>query len=194
MLAAQYSLEVGKTYLVHSTSSTEPLLISQFDWLNIPSTHPKYSGYLQDLEKAEVRPMYVEAEAMTFDTQNNRVIVRGRVTIYRDRSMLLAEQVIDDRNVNELVAEGKVLLRNPDGSMTRGDRLRLPDDYRDTFPARLDPARHGSSTELGCVDRLSQPRPTPFRLGPLLGWLGFANRQKNDELYDFLIGTTRSSR
>jgi len=49
------SLEVGKTYLVYSTSSTEPLLISQFDWLNIPSTHPKYSGYLQDLEKAEVR-------------------------------------------------------------------------------------------------------------------------------------------
>ena len=50
------SLEVGRTYLVGSTSSTEPLLISRFDWLNIPSTHPKYDGYLQDLEKADVRP------------------------------------------------------------------------------------------------------------------------------------------
>ena len=50
------SLEVGRTYLVGSTSTTEPLLISRFDWLNIPSTHPKYDGYLQDLEKADVRP------------------------------------------------------------------------------------------------------------------------------------------
>ena len=50
------SLDVGKTYLVRSTSSTEPLLISRFNWLNMPNSHPKYDGYLQDLEKAEVLP------------------------------------------------------------------------------------------------------------------------------------------
>ena len=49
---------------------------------------------------------------------------------YHNGFILLAEQAIDDRNVNELVAEGKVLLRNPEGSVMRGDRVRLPDDYR----------------------------------------------------------------
>jgi hypothetical protein len=46
------SLEVGKTYLVRSASGPDPLLISRFDWLNMPSTDPKYRGYLQDLERA----------------------------------------------------------------------------------------------------------------------------------------------
>ena len=127
------TLEAGKTYLIRSTSGTEPLLISRFDWLNMPSTHPKYDGYLQDLEKAEVRPMYIEADAVTHDTQNNRVIVRGSVGIYYDRYFVLAEQVIDDRGTNELIAEGGVILRNVDDSITRGDRVRLTDDYRDMF-------------------------------------------------------------
>lgn len=127
------TLEAGNTYLIRSTSGTEPLLISRFDWLNVPSTHPKYDGYLQDLEKAEVRRMYIEADAVTRDTQNNRVIVRGNVRIYYDESFVLAEQVIDDRSTNELIAEGGVVLRNADGSMTRSDRFRLTDDYRDMF-------------------------------------------------------------
>jgi hypothetical protein len=49
------SLEVGRTYLVQSRSSTKPLLISRFNWMNIPSTHPKYGIYAQDLERAEIR-------------------------------------------------------------------------------------------------------------------------------------------
>jgi hypothetical protein len=44
------TLEVGKTYLIRSRSTSEPLLISRFDWMNIPSTHPKYSVYVRDLE------------------------------------------------------------------------------------------------------------------------------------------------
>ena len=41
--------------------------------------------------------------------------------------------MIYDRSANELVAEGSVKLKNPDGAITRGDRLRLTDDYRDAF-------------------------------------------------------------
>jgi hypothetical protein len=46
------TLEVGRTYLIRSRSASEPLLISQFDWMNIPSTHPKFSVYVRDLELA----------------------------------------------------------------------------------------------------------------------------------------------
>ena len=44
------TLEVGKTYLIRSRSTSEPLLISRFDWMNIPSSHPKFSVYVRDLE------------------------------------------------------------------------------------------------------------------------------------------------
>ena len=118
-------------------SGTEPLQISRYNWLNMPSTDPKYDGYVQDLEKAEVRPMYVEANAVTFDTQNNRVVLRGKVELRYNNFHLFAEQVIDDHSVNELVAEGGVLLVNADRSMTRVDRLRLSDDIRDTFRSIL---------------------------------------------------------
>ena len=127
------ALEVGETYLVRSKDGTEPLLISRFDHLNVPSTHPKYGGYIQDLEKAEVRPMHVEANSVSFDTQTNRVILRGKVQLDYNNSYVFADEVIDDRSINELVAEGGVLLVHPDRSTTRSDRLRLPDDYRDTF-------------------------------------------------------------
>jgi hypothetical protein len=46
------TLDVGKTYLVRSESSNEPLLISRFNWLNVPSTHPKFHDYVRDLELA----------------------------------------------------------------------------------------------------------------------------------------------
>lgn len=131
------SLEVGKTYLVQTMTSTEPLQISRFNWLNMPTTDPKYDGYVQDLEKSEVRPMYVEANSVIFDTQNNRVILRGKVELSYNNFHLFAEQVIDDHGVNELVAEGDVLLLNPDRSITRIDRLRLSDDDRDTFRSIL---------------------------------------------------------
>jgi hypothetical protein len=127
------ALEVGATYLVRSKDGTEPLLISRFDDLNIPSTHPKYDGYIQDLERAEVRPMYVEANSVSLDTQTNRLILRGQVRLDYNSSIVVADEVIDDRSINELVAEGGVLLLHPDRSITRSDRLRLPDDFRDTF-------------------------------------------------------------
>jgi len=126
------SLEVGDTYLVRSMSRSEPLVIQRFNHLNISSTHRKYDGYLRDLERAQVLPMYVEANTVTYETQSNRVILRGKVQIFYNNSYLFADQVIDDRNANELVAEG-VAQPNPDRSSRRVDRLRLPDEFRDTF-------------------------------------------------------------
>ena len=127
------SLEVGRTYLVRLKSSTDHFLISRFNWYNIPSSHPKFDTYLSDLGRGEVRPMYVEANTVTLDAQNNRVIARGKVQIFYKDSILFAEQVTDDRNVNQLIAEGSVLVRGHDGSVTREDQLTLSDDYRDTF-------------------------------------------------------------
>jgi len=131
------SLVVGGTYLVRSKSSTEALLIQRFNHLNLPSGHPLYGIYLRDLEKAEVRPMYVEANNVDLETQDNRLVLRGKVEIHYSNSILFAERVVDDRSVDQLVAEGNVLMVNADGSSTRHDRLRLSDDYRNTFRGTL---------------------------------------------------------
>ena len=44
--------------------------------------------------------------------------------IHYGGALLLAGPVIDDRNVNEVMAEGNVFLRTAEGSTTRSDRLR----------------------------------------------------------------------
>ena len=49
------SLDVGKTYLVRSRSSAEPLFISRYGWMNIPSTHRMFHTYVRDLELASAR-------------------------------------------------------------------------------------------------------------------------------------------
>ena len=133
----EISLGVGLTYLIQSKNNIDPLLISRFNWLNIPSTHPKFDDYVRDLEKTEFRPMYVEANTVTFESQNNRMVVGGKVQVFFKDFMLFADRVTDDRNVNELIAEGRVHLLGRDGSRTREDRLRLPDDYRDAFRGAL---------------------------------------------------------
>ena len=85
--------------------------------------------------------MYVEANTITYDLPNNRVILQGKVELHYNNYILFADQVIDDRNVNELVAK-RALLVNPDrtSTRTRSDHLRLPSDYRDTFRSiRIEP-------------------------------------------------------
>jgi len=74
-----------------------------------------------------------QADQLFYETRNNRVIAHGNVEIYYNNFILTADQVIDDRSANELVAEGSEQLKNPDGAITRSDRLRLTDDFRDAF-------------------------------------------------------------
>jgi LPS-assembly protein len=82
--------------------------------------------------------MCVQADQLLYDARSNRVIAQGNVEIYYNNFILTADQVIYDRSASELVAESSVQLKNPDGAVTRGDRLRLTDDYRDAFSNALE--------------------------------------------------------
>jgi lipopolysaccharide assembly outer membrane protein LptD (OstA) len=90
--------------------------------------------------KSVAQPL--QADQFLFDTRNNRVVAQGQVEFYYKNSSLFAERVIYDRSANELVAEGDVQLKNPDGSITRGDRLRLTDEYRDAFHKAIEEIGH----------------------------------------------------
>jgi LPS-assembly protein len=82
-------------------------------------------------------PLYMQADQLIYDTQNNRVIAQGNVEIYYNNFILTADQVIYDQNTNKLIAEGNAQLKDPNGSITRADRFEALDDFRDAFVQSL---------------------------------------------------------
>jgi lipopolysaccharide export system protein LptA len=50
-------------------------------------------------------PMCVQATQLLIDIRSNSLIARGNVEIYYNNFTLTADQVIDDRNANKLIAE-----------------------------------------------------------------------------------------
>lgn len=48
-------LAVGRTYLLRSEGSSSELLVSRFNWLNVPSSHPRFAGYVGDLTARNAR-------------------------------------------------------------------------------------------------------------------------------------------
>ena len=42
-------LKSGRTYLLRSTSEGREIEVSRYNWLNVPSTHERFGGYVQDL-------------------------------------------------------------------------------------------------------------------------------------------------
>ncbi len=83
------------------------------------------------------QPLYMQADQLIYDTKGNRVIAQGNVEIYYNNFILTADQVIYDQNLNKLIAQGNAQLKDPNGSITRADRLEALDDFRDAFVQSL---------------------------------------------------------
>ncbi len=81
--------------------------------------------------------LYLLADQLTYDTRGNRVVVQGGVEIYYDNYILTADQVTYDQNANTLIAEGNTKLKDPDGTVTRANRFKAPEDFRDAFVQSL---------------------------------------------------------
>jgi LPS-assembly protein len=79
----------------------------------------------------------MQADQLIYDTQNNRIIAQGNVEIYYNNFVLTADQVVYDQNLNTLTAEGNAQLKDPNGNITRADRLEATDDFRDAFVESL---------------------------------------------------------
>lgn len=46
---------VGVTYLIYSENAAGSMQISRFNWLNIPSSHPRFETYVQDVVQSQHR-------------------------------------------------------------------------------------------------------------------------------------------
>ena len=91
---------------------------------------------------AEPLPLYMQADQLIYESKSSRVIAQGNVEIYYNNFILTADQVIYDQNLNKLIAAGNAQLKDPNGSVTRADRLEALDDFRDAFVQSLSMVTH----------------------------------------------------
>jgi LPS-assembly protein len=126
------------------TLSLPRTALAQDPSLSVPqasqkSSFPKQPGGIfgpaPKIDRAQ--PLYMQADQLIYDTKGNRVIAQGNVEIYYNNFILTADQVIYDQGVNKLIAEGNAQLKDPNGSITRADRLEALDDFRDAFVQSL---------------------------------------------------------
>ena len=82
-------------------------------------------------------PLFLQGDDLTYDTKGNKVVARGNVQIYYNNFLLTADQSTYDQGANKLLAEGNVQLRDPNGNITRAERLEATDDLRDAFVESL---------------------------------------------------------
>jgi LPS-assembly protein len=117
------------------------------------------------------QPLYMQADQLIYDTKSSRVIAQGNVEIYYNNFILTADQVIYDQNLNKLIARGNAQLKDPNGSVTRGDRIDALDDFRDAFVQSLSMVTHDETRiaadravrREGNVTEFERARFTPCR-------------------------------
>lgn len=98
------------------------------------SANPLF-GAVQPVDRTQ--PLYLQGDELVYDSEGNRIIARGNVEIYFNNYILLADEVIYDQGANTLSAVGNVTLKEPNGLITRGERITLTDDFRDGFVQSL---------------------------------------------------------
>ncbi len=77
--------------------------------------------------------MFVEATELRYDSEKNTVSADGNARVYYQGRVLEADRVIYDRKSGRVYAEGHAKLTEANGTVLRGDRFDLTDDFRDGF-------------------------------------------------------------
>ncbi|MEP0510018.1 MAG: LPS-assembly protein LptD, partial [Aurantimonas coralicida] len=81
--------------------------------------------------------MFLEADTVTYNTDNSIVTASGGVRIDYGSYKLVARNVTYDQNTRRLVASGDVELQQPDGNKVYADSIDITDDFRDGFVKAL---------------------------------------------------------
>ena len=83
------------------------------------------------------QPLLLNGDELTYDTSGNRVTARGNVELYYNNYSVTADEVTYDQSANTLTAAGNVTIRDPNGQITRADRIDITDDFKDGFVEAL---------------------------------------------------------
>ena len=79
------------------------------------------------------QPLYLQGDELIYDSNGDRITARGNVEIFYNDYVLTADEVVYDQSANTLTAVGNVTLRDPNGAITRSERITLTDDFREGF-------------------------------------------------------------
>jgi LPS-assembly protein len=79
------------------------------------------------------KKMLVEADELVQNQNDNTVTASGNVRIYYDGRTLEADRVVYNKTTKRVVAVGHAKLTEKDGTVSRGDKFDLTDDFHDGF-------------------------------------------------------------
>ena len=71
------------------------------------------------------------ADQLDYDYENDVVTASGDVRLYRRSDRLRAEKIVWNRKTGKVVAEGNIVIVNPEGDAAYGDRIELTDTLKD---------------------------------------------------------------
>lgn len=71
------------------------------------------------------------ADQLDYDYENDVVTASGDVRLYRRSDRLRADKVVWNRKTGQVVAEGNIVIVNPEGDAAFGDRIELTDTLKD---------------------------------------------------------------
>ena len=83
------------------------------------------------------KKLFLEADQLTYDFDNETVTATGNVQIYYDGYVLDADTVTYEQRSGRLMASGGVRLLEPGGNLISSERLDITDDFRDAFVGSL---------------------------------------------------------
>ncbi|MEQ1698180.1 MAG: LPS-assembly protein LptD [Hyphomicrobiaceae bacterium] len=120
------------------------------------------------------QPLLLNGDELTYDTSGNRVIAKGNVELYYNNYSVTADEVTYDQAASTLTAAGNVTIRDPNGQITRADRIELTDDFKEGFVESLsvvgtDDTRIAARRAIrkdGNVTEFSDARYTPCKSNP----------------------------
>jgi LPS-assembly protein len=107
---------------------------------DLPQTPP--SPELQDrgtaipppsTEASTANPEEVQftADQLDYDYENDVVTASGDVRLFRRSDRLRADRIVWNRTTGQVVAEGNIVIVNPEGDAAYGDRIELTDTLKD---------------------------------------------------------------
>lgn len=71
------------------------------------------------------------ADVLEYDYDNDVVVASGDVRLYRRSDRLRADRITWNRTTGQVIAEGDIVLTNPEGDAAYGDRIELTDTLKD---------------------------------------------------------------
>jgi LPS-assembly protein len=91
-----------------------------------PLPPPSETGVPNDPDQIQF-----SADELEYDSEADVVTATGDVRLYRQSDRLRADKVVWNRKTGQVVAQGNIVVTNPEGDAAYGDRIELTDTLKD---------------------------------------------------------------